>query len=427
MRGEKSFIDFIEGGLHNLLRCLFNSVTKYKGAKMGFKIKENIDWVGKIDWEIRKFHGEEYSTHRGSSYNSYLVKDEKTALIDTVWTPFAKEFVENLRRTGALKSIDFVIANHGEPDHSGALPELMHEIPGKPIYCTSNCAKSLKAHYHEDWNFKPVKTGERLSLGSKELIFIEAPMLHWPDSMFCYLTGDNILFTNDAFGQHYASELMFNDLVDQGELYQESLKYYANILTPYSPLVKKKINEVVGFNLPVDMICTSHGIIWRKDPLQIVNKYMEWAADYQENQITIIYDTMWNSTRNMAEAIAEGLKLADDSVVIKLFNCGSADKNDIITEVFKSKAILAGSSTINNGILSHMAGILEEIRGLSFKNKKAAAFGSYGWSGESVNVITERLREGGFNIVNDGLKERWKIDKGGRENCINFGKTFAGL
>ena len=394
---------------------------------MTFSIKENIAWVGKIDWELRKFHGEEYSTHRGSSYNSYLVKDKKTAIIDTVWTPFAKEFVRNLKETDALSRIDFVIANHGEPDHSGALPELMREIPDKPIYCTANAVKSLKAQYHQDWNFKPVKTGEKLSLGNKELIFIEAPMLHWPDSMFCYLTGDNTLFSNDAFGQHYASELMFNDLVDQAELYQECLKYYANILTPFSRLVDRKIKEVVGFNLPVDMICTSHGIIWRKDPLQIVNKYLEWANDYQENQITVIYDTMWNSTRKMAEAIADGIRQADDKVAVKLFNCARSDKNDIISEVFKSRAILAGSPTINKGILSHLAGILEEIRGLSFKNKKAAAFGSYGWSGESIKMTTEKLREGGFEIVHDGLREMWNPDKQGRENCLNFGKTFASL
>jgi anaerobic nitric oxide reductase flavorubredoxin len=392
---------------------------------MSFSVKENITWVGKIDWELRKFHGEEYSTHRGSSYNSYLVKDKKTALIDTVWTPFAKEFVYNLKQTGALSSIDFVIANHGEPDHSGALPELMREIPDRPIYCTANAVKSLKGQYHQDWNFQPVKTGDKLSLGNKELIFIEAAMLHWPDTMFCYLTGDNILFSNDAFGQHYASELMFNDLVDQTELYQECLKYYANILTPFSRLVDRKIKEVVGLNVPVDMICTSHGIIWRKDPLQIVNKYLEWAGDYQENQITIIYDTMWNSTRKMAETIAAGIRQVDDNVAIKLFNCSRADKNDIITEVFKSKAILAGSPTIDKGILFHMAGILEEIRGLSFKNKKAAAFGSYGWSGESVKMITEKLREGGFEIVGDGIRELWNPDEQGRENCLNFGKTFA--
>jgi flavorubredoxin len=392
---------------------------------MSFKIKENITWVGKIDWEIRKFHGEEYSTHRGSSYNSYLVKDEKTAIIDTVWKPFAKEYVCNLKEMGALDDIDFVIANHGEMDHSGALLELMQQIPDKPVYCTANAVKSLKGQYHKDWDFHTVKTGDKLSLGKKELIFVEAPMLHWPDSMFCYLTGDNILFSNDAFGQHYASELIFNDLVDQAELFQECIKYYANILTPFSKLVVRKINEVVDFNLPVDLICTSHGIIWRNNPLQIVNKYLEWANDYQENQITIIYDTMWDSTRKMAEAIAEGIRQVDDKVAIKLFNCARSDKNDIITEVFKSKAIMVGSPTINRGILSAVAGILEEIKGLGFKRKKGAAFGSYGWSGESVKILVEKLKEAGFEVPNDGIRETWNPDKHARGNCIDFGKAFA--
>ncbi len=392
---------------------------------MSLRVNDNVTWVGKVDWELRKFHGEEYSTHKGSTYNSYLVRDAKTALIDTVWTPYAKEFVSRLREETDLKAIDFVIANHGEPDHSGALPELMREIPGRPIYCTANAVKSLKGQYHADWNFVPVKTGDKLSLGSKELIFIEAPMLHWPDTMFCYLTGDNILFSNDAFGQHYASELMFNDLVDQDELYRECIKYYANILTPFSKLVERKIKEVVGMNVPVNMICTSHGVIWRKDPLQIVNKYLEWAKDYQEDQITIIYDTMWDSTRKMAEAIAAGIGQADAKVAVKLFNSARSDKNDIITEVFKSKAIVAGSPTINRGILSSLAGILEEMRGLGFKNKKAAAFGSYGWSGEAVKMISEKLKEGGFALVNDGLNELWAPDGKGREECVNFGKALV--
>jgi len=391
---------------------------------MKITVKENVSWVGKIDWELRKFHGEEYSTHRGSTYNSYLVRDEKTALIDTVWKPFAAEFVENLKNEIDLKKIDFIIANHAESDHSGALPELMKLIPGAPVYCTANAVKSLKGHYHQDWNFHTVKTGDRLNIGSKELIFIEAPMLHWPDSMFCYLTGDNILFSNDAFGQHYASELMFNDLVDQAELFQECVKYYANILTPFSALVDRKIKEVVGFGLPVDLICPSHGVIWRDNPLQIVTRYAEWAANYRENQVTIIYDTMWDGTRKMAEAMAKGIHETDGDVTIRLFNVARSDKNDVITEIFKSRAVLVGSPTVNRGILSAVAGILEEMRGLGFKEKKAAAFGTYGWSGESVTMITERLRGGGFQVVNDGLKELWNPDQQSMARCHAFGADF---
>ena len=388
-------------------------------------IKNNVSWVGKIDWEIRKFHGDEYSTHRGSTYNSYLIEEKKVALIDTVWGPFAKEYVKNLSTVIALDKIDYVIANHAESDHSGALPELMSHIPDKPIYCTANGVKSLKGHYHKDWNFQVVKTGDQLDLGNKKLIFVEAPMLHWPDSMFCYLTGDNILFSNDAFGQHYASEYLFNDLVDQAELMTECIKYYANILTPFSPLVEKKIKEVLSFNLPVDMICTSHGVIWRDNPTQIVGKYLEWAGSYKENQITILYDTMWNGTKIMAENIANGIKSCDQDVNIKLFNVSKSDKNDVITEVFKSKGIVVGSPTINRGILTAVASILEEIKGLRFTGKKAAVFGCYGWSGESTKVLSEHLEKSGFQIVSDGLKVLWNPNEEGIQLCFEFGQKLS--
>ncbi|WP_127836842.1 anaerobic nitric oxide reductase flavorubredoxin [Clostridium prolinivorans] len=394
---------------------------------MSFKINDKVTWVGKIDWELRTFHGEEYSTHRGSSYNSYLIRDEKTVLIDTVWAPFSKEFVSNLKNEIDLNEIDYIIVNHAEIDHSGALDELLKEIPDTPIYCTKNGKDIIKGHYHKDWNFVTVKTGDTLDIGKNKLTFIEARMLHWPDTMFTYYNGENILFSNDAFGQHYASEFMYNDKVDYAELMQEAIKYYSNILTPYSSFVTKKIEEVMGFNLPIDMICPSHGIIWRENPAQIINKYMEWSQNYQENQITIIYDTMWNSTRRMAEAIAEGIKSADNNVNIKLFNSGKSDKNDIITEVFKSKAVLVGSCTINNGILSSTAGILEMMRGLRFKGKKAAAFGSYGWGGESVKMITEELKKGGFEILNDGIKEKWVPDEEALERCRQYGREIASM
>ena len=393
---------------------------------MSFKIKNNVFWVGKIDWELRKFHGNEYSTHRGSTYNSYLIKEEKTVLIDTVWMPFSKEFVENLSKEIDLEKIDYVIANHAEIDHSGSLPELMERIPNTPIYCTANGVKSLKGHYHKDWNFKVVKTGDTLDLGNgKQLIFVEMRMLHWPDSMASYLTGDNILFSNDAFGQHYASEYMYNDLVDQNELFMECIKYYANILTPFSALVDKKIKEVLALNIPIDIIATSHGVIWRDNPTQIVEKYLTWANDYQENQITILYDTMWDGTKRMAEAITKGIREIDKNVNVKLYHIAKTDKNDIITEIFKSRIILVGSPTIGGGILSGVAEILEMIKGMRFKNKKAASFGCYGWSGESIKVIKEHLEKSGFSVINDGIRALWNPDDESLEKCVEFGREIA--
>ena len=392
---------------------------------MSFKINDTVTWVGKIDWELKKFHGDEYSTHKGSSYNSYLIKDEKIVLIDTVWEPFTKEFITNLKKEVDIQKIDYIVMNHSEVDHSGALVELMKEIPNTPIYCTKSGVRILKGHYHQDWNFVEVKTGDTLDIGKHKLTFIEAAMLHWPDTMFTYLSGENMLFSNDGFGQHYASEFMYNDKVDQAELYQEALKYYANILTPFSKQVLKKIEEILSLNLPIDMICPSHGIIWRDNPIQIVNKYLEWANEYKENQITIIYDSMWNATRRMAECIAEGITSNNKDVTVKVINSAKSDKNDIIVETFKSKIVLIGSSTINNGILSSTASIIEMIKGFKFKGKKGAAFGSYGWSGEAVKLITEELEKAGIKTINSGIRELWNPDEEALNRCRDFGKGIV--
>jgi len=265
-----------------------------------------------------------------------------------------------------------------------------------------------------------------LSVGNgKDLIFVEMNMLHWPDSMACYLTKDNVLFSNDAFGQHYCSEFMYNDLVDQNELFTECLKYYANILTPFSALVDKKIKEVLDLKIAIDMICTSHGVIWRDNPIQIVQKYIEWSNNYQENQITLIYDTMWQGTRRMAEAIIEGIREVDKEVNIKLLKTSQYDKNDVIAEVFKSKAILVGSPTIGKGISSSIAQIMEMIKGMRFKNKKAASFGCYGWSGEGIKVLKDLLEKAGFSIINDGIRALWNPTDDALKECQAFGKKIA--
>jgi len=393
---------------------------------MGKKITEHVTWVGKVDWEIRAFHGEEFSTHHGSTYNAYLIRDTKNVVVDTVWTPFAGEFVRNLAREIPLESIDAVVANHAEADHSGALPELMRALrPGTPVYCTANAVKSLRGHYHADWNFQVVKTGDRLSLGSTELVFVEMPMLHWPDSLAEYLTGDKVLLSNDAFGQHYASEVLYNDLVDQAELYAEAIKYYANILTPFSRQAEKKLAEVAGLGLDIAFICPSHGVIWRQDPLQVVRKYQQWAAGYKEHQVTIVYDTMWGGTRRMAEAVAEGLRDSDPTLVVKLYNAARSDRSDVITEIFKAKALAVGCPTVTRGLLYSIAGLLEEIKGLKFQGKVGGAFGAYGWSGESAGLIAQRLAEAGFEVVGEGVKAMWSPDEAALEQCRTYGRELA--
>ena len=232
-------------------------------------------------------------------------------------------------------------------------------------------------------------------------------MLHWPDSMATYLTGDNILFSNDAFGQHYAVEELFNDKADQCLLNKEAMKYYANILNPFSPLVSKKIDEIVGLNIPIDMIAPGHGAIWRENPLQIVEKYAAWSKEFQENQFTIVYDTMWEGTEKIAHSIAKEVRNISPDTVVKVFNCSKADKNEIMTEVFKSRAIAVGSPTVGNSILSSVAGWIHFLKSLKFKNKKAAVFGCYGWSGEGNKVLAEELKAAGFDVVDENIKSLW--------------------
>lgn len=372
-------------------------------------VKNNVYWVGKIDWELESFHGDDYSINHGSSQNAYLIQEEKTVLIDTVWKPHSTEFVDNLASEIDLSSIDFIIANHGEVDHSGSLPVLLEKIPGTPVYCTANAVKSLVGQYHHpEWNFQVVKTGDTLDIGNgKQLVFVEMKMLHWPDSMATYLTGDNILFSNDAFGQHFAVEELFNDKADPCQLWAEALKYYANILNPFSPLVKRKVEEIQGLSLPIEIIAPSHGAIWRDNPLQIVEKYYEWSQNYQEDQITIAYDTMWDGTKQLAHRIANEIASVSPDTKVKIFNIAKTDKNDIMTEVFKSKAIVVGSPTVGQNILSSVGGWLDFLRELKFKNKKAAVFGCYGWSGESPKVLRERLTGAGFEVVEPEIRCNW--------------------
>ncbi len=376
-------------------------------------VKGNVSWVGHIDWELESFHGDDYSIFNGSSQNAYLIEEEKTVLIDTVWTPHRFDFVENLKKEIDLNKIDFIVANHGECDHSGSLTALMEEIPGCPIYCTANAVKSIEGQYGKrGWDFHVVKTGDSIDIGNgKKLIFIEMRMLHWPDSMATYMTGDNILFSNDAFGQHFAVEELFNDRADQCLLYKEALKYFVNILNPFAGVLAKKLEEIASLGLPFDMIAPSHGAIWREDPMQIVKKYALWADAYQEDQISIVYDTMWEGTAKIAHSIAEEVHRQSPGTVVKVFSIAKTDKNEIMTEIFKSRAIAVGSPTVSNSILSSVAGWLEFLKQLKFKNKKAAAFGCYGWSGESVKILQELLKDAGFDVIDENIRSLWNPDE----------------
>ncbi len=387
------------------------------------QLKDGVYWVGIVDWGLRHFHGHELSTHRGSTYNAYLILDEKTVLVDTVWGPFAEELLPQISEFVDPRQIDVVVANHAESDHSGGLPTVMEAAPDAELVVSKRGRESIEGHYHRPWNFRTVETGDRIDIGENELIFVEAPMLHWPDSMFTYLTGKNILMPNDAFGQHYATAYRFNDQVNQKELYEEALKYYVNILTPFSALVAKKIDQLLGLELPVEIIAPSHGVIWRDDPMQIVEKYRKWAAQEPEPRAVILYDTMWQATRRMAEAISEGL--AAEGVDNKVLHMAVTDRNDALVEVFKARTVVIGSPTVNNGVLPTITPLLEDLRGLKFRNKLGAAFGSYGWSGESVNLIEDHMDKCGIPLVRDGIKCQWQPGEDDLVACRQFGAELA--
>jgi flavorubredoxin len=387
------------------------------------ELVENIYWVGAIDWNVRNFHGFTYSTHRGTTYNSYLILDKKIALVDSVYKPFAGEMIDRIKEIVDPVKIDYVIANHVETDHSGAISDILKLAPKANVLGTAKCKIGLQKHYFRDWNFQVVKTGDEINLGDRTLRFYEAPMLHWPDSMFTYVEKDALLMPNDAFGQHLATSYRFDDMVDVHIIMEEAAKYYANILWPLSTLVARKIEELVKQNLSIKMIAPSHGIIWRKDPMKIVQAYLRWAKGESEKRVLIVYDTMWGSTEKMAHAILEGVR--SEGIDVKLFRLPYSDKSDIIAELLESKGLLLGSSTINNGMLPTVGPFLTDLKGLRPKNKVAATFGSYGWGGGSIRDMEAILKDAGISIIMPGLSVNWAPTKEETQKCFEFGSEFA--
>lgn len=387
------------------------------------EILPNIYSVGVVDWDVRSFHGHTYSTKRGSTYNAYLIIDEKIALVDGVYTPFSAELIENIKQVVPVEKIDYVIANHVEVDHSGAIPAIMELCPKAKVLGTEKCKEGLYRSYYKDWPFQVVKTGDKIKLGKRTLSFIEAPMIHWPDSMFTYCPEEQLLMPNDAFGQHYATSARFDDEVDPCALMDEAAKYYANILWPLGAVIQKKIEEIIRLNIPIKMIAPSHGIIWRKDPMKIVNAYMGWAKNETKPKVVVAYETMWGSTEKMARRIVEGI--TSEGVEVKLFNVATSDRTDIITAMLDAKIFLIGSSTHDNGMLPNMAGFLEFLKGLKPKDRAAAAFGSYGWAGGAVRSIEDTIKEAGIELTNPGLSVKYVPDESEMKSCYEYGKVIA--
>ncbi|MBN1823417.1 MAG: flavodoxin domain-containing protein [Endomicrobiales bacterium] len=387
------------------------------------KIAENIYWVGAVDWKVRSFHGHTYSTKRGTTYNSYLVVDDKITLVDGVHASFADEMLDNIRRIIDPSKIECIVANHVETDHSGAIPRLLELNPKAKVYGTAKCKEGLHRYYYVPMDFQVVKTGDELKLGQKTLKFIEAPMIHWPDSMFTYVVEDAILMPNDAFGQHFASSERFADEVDQCALWDEAAKYYANILWPLGSIIKRKIEEVVKMNIPVKVIAPSHGLIWRKDPMKIVEKYLEWASGKTRKKAIIAYETMWGATEKMAKKIAEGL--ADSGSEVKLYNVAETDITDVFTDMLDARGFIFGSSTHDNDMLPSMAAFMELYKGFKAKDRHAAVFGSYGWAGGAVKEIESVIAEAGGVTTLPSISVKYMPDEKELEACRQFGVDFA--
>ncbi len=386
------------------------------------KIAENIFWVGAIDWSIRDFHG--YSTHRGSTYNAYLIMADKVALIDTVKAPFKEELMSRISSVIDPKKIEFIISNHSEMDHSGCLTEVIKDVEPEKVFASVMGVKALNEHFEIDREIIALKTGDEISLGSMTLSFTETRMLHWPDSMFSYLKERRLLFSQDAFGMHLASDERFADELPADTIEFESATYYANILMPYSQLMLNLLEKLKNSGIELEAVAPDHGPVLRgKDIPHIIGRYKEWALQKPTMKAVILYDTMWKSTEKMARAVEEGL--IEGGAKVKLFSMGSSHRSEAAYELLEAGAIIAGAPTLNNNLFPTMADVLTYLKGLKPKNLIGAAFGSYGWSGESAAQVDAYMKEMGVEIVAEPLKVKWVPDADAIEKCRQLGLSIA--
>ncbi len=385
------------------------------------EIVKNIYEVGVTDWNIRDFHG--YSTHMGTSYNAYLILDEKTTLVDTVKGEFADQLLSHIAQVIDPKKIDLVISNHTEMDHSGGLPRIMHRIgEDKPIYCSKLGLKNLSRHFRQAWNYHAVGSGDTLDLGGRSLTFIETRMIHWPDSMFTYMPEEKILFSSDGFGQHYAGSEKFDDQIGD-EIMQHAKKYFANILLLYAPNILKLLERVGKLGIDIAMICPDHGIIWRKDPGRIIRAYARWSEQKVEKKAVVVYDTMWRSTEKMAESIADGL--IEKGIQTLPMHLRKWHRSDVMTEVVDAAAVIVGSPTLNNNLFPTVSDFLTYMHGLRPKNRIAAAFGSYGWSGEAVKQVERALDAMKMEVVEPAARVQYVPTEESLAECVDLGRRIG--
>jgi flavorubredoxin len=382
------------------------------------QLKKDLWWLGVVDWDLRDFHG--YETEKGTTYNSYLLRGVKTALFDTVKSNFTGRLIDNVKRVIEPEKINYLVVNHAEMDHTGALPTVIDLVKPDKIICTKACKDALIAHFHqENWPFEIIQEGGVLDLGGKTIRFFGSAMIHWPDSMVSFIEEDKVLISNDIFGQHWATSERYDDQVDQGELDRQSAKYYANIFMPTSPAVRKFLGKLDGAGLSFELLAPDHGLMWRRDVQKIIKAYRAWSAGETKAKAIVVYDTMWESTARMARAVAEGL--ADENISTKLFDLRRNHRSEVMTEALDARAIILGSSIINGGILPKMADMISYMKGLRPLNKIGASFGSYGWSNVIVKMLNEALEEMKINIVHPGVSSHYVPDNAALDACMELG------
>jgi flavorubredoxin len=384
------------------------------------KISEHVYWVGAIDWGIRDFHG--YTTLRGSTYNAYLIVADDVILVDTVKRPFKDEFLARVASVTDPKNIRYIISNHSEPDHSGSLMEVVAEVEPERVFASKLGLKDLAGYYGDD-GIEAVGDGQALRIGGVDLTFIETRMIHWPDSMMTYLAGDRLLFSQDGFGMHLATSERFADQIPEAVLYEESTKYFANILLPYRRLIVKLLDKVDALGVPIEVIAPDHGPVWRKDLGTPIGQYREWCAQKPRNKAVVTFDTMWGSTEMMARAIEDGLERGGVEVIVLPLK--SSNRSVVTTELLEAGALLVGSPTINNNIFPSVADVLTYMRGLKPANLVGAAFGSFGWSGEGARQVNDFLAGMKVDVVAEALNLQFRPDAEGIEKCRELGAAVA--
>ena len=389
---------------------------------MKTELKPGIDWVGYLDWNVRDFHS--YDTHRGATYNAYLVRDEKTALIDAVKGPYVDHLLRNIREKTPLENVDYVVCNHSELDHAGGLPEVLRHLPNATLLCNAKCKEVLASFFDiANWKIHVVTPGENISLGSRSLTFINTPMVHWPESMFTYIPEEKLLFSMDAFGQHLASTARFDDEWSLENLLGEAKTYYANIVTPYGKQVIKTLEAAA--TIPIDMIAPSHGLIWRKHLVDILAAYGDWASGRFKKKMLVLYDTMWESTQIMAEEILRAAEEVQPDIDVHLMHVRKTSLTRIATEMLDAPVVAIGTSTLNTQMMPQIAAVMTYIKGLKFREKSTFAFGSSGWGTGGPELVHRCFEELKWNVIADPIRAKNRPMPEILQRCRDAAKQLA--